>query len=118
LATWSVVSGISLKTVTFLDQNTAVAVGAAGSIVETNDAGLTWTTLPSGTTNYLNGVAFAGDHGLVVGATGTILETNDRGATWKFTESGTSQAFFDVAFPNPQTAIVVGNEAFMRKTWP
>src|SRR5690242_7020017 len=41
-----------------LDNKNAVAVGEAGTILRTTDAGTTWTGVTSGTTNTLYAVAF------------------------------------------------------------
>ena len=54
------------------------AVGQGGTVIKTEDGGKTWEPRESGTSEWLNSVAFAGDgrNGWIV-APGTILFTND-----------------------------------------
>jgi len=58
------------------------AVGDQGTILYTNDQGMTWTAQNSGTTSSLYGVWGSGPGDIyVVGASGTILHSAD-GSTW------------------------------------
>jgi hypothetical protein len=69
-------SGVAadLYDVKFLDAVEGWAVGAEGTVLYTNDAGLHWTVEPSGTTHPLERVFFADrTHGWTVGFGGTIL---------------------------------------------
>lgn len=62
-----------------------VIVGATGGkVYRTEDSGLSWSSVPAGTTQSLKGVAFAGGLlGIAVGAGGTIVRSTDgKGATW------------------------------------
>src|SRR5260370_26256260 len=74
--------GNFLNGVAVTDPNTAVAVGAMGTIIRTTDGGATWTVQSSGTTQHLFGVSFTdANTGTVVGDNGTILRTTDGGGT-------------------------------------
>ncbi len=65
------------------DGRKGFAVGALGTIVRTTDAGETWATVTSGTTNDLNSVWFTSDQdGWAAGNAGTVLKTTDGGASW------------------------------------
>src|SRR5215470_19504177 len=67
-----------------LDSGIGFAVGDAGTILKSTDAGATWGTLPSGTTNTLYDVYFFdGTQGAAVGEQGLILRTTDGGAMWQ-----------------------------------
>src|SRR6516162_3393398 len=62
--------GQTYSAVQFLDANTVIASGTSGTIVKSADGGATWSTLPSGTTNYLFGISFP------TSTTGTIVGGN------------------------------------------
>ncbi len=107
--TWTAVSGsppgssvspgsFSLNAVAFTgsSSSTAYAVGTNGTILKSTDSGATWTAETSGTTELLQGVAFAGTMGLVVGAGGSILASTD-GSTWSAQKSGTTEDLTSVA---------------------
>ena len=82
------------------DGRTAWAVGDAGTIVTTNDAGVTWTTQVSNTAFKLNGVFFTSPtRGWVAGNNGTILSTSNGGVTWaRLTNVGASENLQSVRF--------------------
>jgi len=84
-------------------------VGSAGTIIATSDGGATWIARTSGTTQYLNGVAFPDEtHGFAVGNAGVILATSDGGATWSPQVSGTTAALYAVAFTDATHGWAVG----------
>ena len=91
----------------------AWAVGTAGSIFASDDAGAHWSAQDSGTSDDLSAVAFGdADHGWAAGASGTILRTVDGGAEWTPCESGTFSAINDVSIVDEQTAwFVAGGTA-------
>jgi hypothetical protein len=77
---------------------TWTAVGAAGTVVNSMDGGLTWTpgTVPSGTTADLRGIAYGASTAatgasifVAVGASGTVL-TSAFGSTWSAVSTATS----------------------------
>lgn len=93
------------------------AVGAAGAIVSTNDAGATWTTNVSGTSLNLNAVWFTGGSiGWIAGNAGTLLRTGDGGATWTRVGLGVGQNLMDVVFVDPDTGWVVGSSGLVLST--
>jgi photosystem II stability/assembly factor-like uncharacterized protein len=92
-----------------LGPSTAIAVGDVGTILRTDDGGVTWTRQSSGTTGPLVAVSFPDQNtGAAVGAGGTILRTDDAGATWSPQSSGTTQPLAAVSFIDANTGIVVG----------
>jgi photosystem II stability/assembly factor-like uncharacterized protein len=65
----------------------AVMVGDGGYIARSADMGMTWATIPAGTSTNLNAVNIVSDGasagvGWAVGDGGTMLRTTDGGATW------------------------------------
>ncbi len=75
--------GNALYDVAVIDRSTAVAIGGAGTILRTTDAGESWELVANGTSRSLWGISFAdSDTGTVLGSRGTILRTANGGATW------------------------------------
>ena len=110
-------SGIAndLRAVSFVDPNTAVAVGAAGAILRTDDGGKTWFKLQSGTTDGLTAVTFFDAHrGIASGGHfvfpfhyyGITLLTADSGATWTGVQEGAW--FRGLSFVSPEIGTGVG----------
>jgi len=72
-----------------------------GVIIKTTNAGLDWSPITSGTTEYLYSVCFTdANNGWTVGNNGTILRTTDAGLTWNPQNSGTTESLYDVCFVN------------------
>lgn len=93
------------------------AVGDAGTIMHTSDAGVTWRNQISHTSATLNGVHFADpDTGWVVGNLGTILQTSDRGGTWSRLTLGFGENLMAVRFANRDTGFVVGSAGAALRT--
>lgn len=89
----------NLHGVQLLDSGAGFAVGDAGTILKTTDAGATWAPLSSGTTRALHDVYFFNDtDGLAVGDNGLILRTTDGGATWPGVTSGVRDSLRAVSF--------------------
>jgi photosystem II stability/assembly factor-like uncharacterized protein len=82
-----------------LDSGIGFAVGDAGTILKTTDAGVTWSPLTSGTTNALHDIYFFdATQGLTVGEQGLILRTTDGGAGWQGVASGVKDGLRAVSF--------------------
>jgi photosystem II stability/assembly factor-like uncharacterized protein len=78
---------------------------------ETEDGGVSWQRQDSGTTQWLDSVAFVTPQsGWTVGYEGTILHTENGGSSWQKQDSGTTMDFRSVAFVAPQTGWVVGGK--------
>ena len=75
------------------DGSLGIAVGENGTVLASDDNGLTWTERGSGTSASLFAVAFdAGTaRAVAVGGDGTVLNSGDNGLTW--TERGSGTAF-------------------------
>ena len=68
-----------------------------------------WSEQTSGTSNWLDAVAFAdGQHGWAVGWDGTIVATSNGGSAWSAQTSGTSEDLRGVAFADPTHGWAVG----------
>ena len=98
------------------DANRIVAVGEDGAVIESRDAGTTWTSVPSTETLWL-GAAHLPAPGTIValGARGLIAETSDAGKTWSSRRAGLWRTFGGVAEPSPGT-ILLGHGAGMLRS--
>ena len=93
------------------------AVGDAGTIVHTGDAGTAWSAQTSATSFSLHGVWFTSDvTGFAVGNGGTVMRTRNAGASWtRLLNVNASENLHDVCFADSSHGWVVGaNGAIVR----
>ena len=92
-----------------------MAIGNYGLMVETNDGGGTWTTLPSKTRLALLGIAHAGDHRLIVGQSGLVMaRTGDE--DWRMVDSGLDARLLNVAMIESGYVLAVGEFGFIARS--
>jgi photosystem II stability/assembly factor-like uncharacterized protein len=111
--------GNGLNDVYTLNENTAIAVGALGTIMRTDDGGENWNTLfqVNGLYSDLYTVQFVSDQvGWAAGEWGTILKTIDGGKTWQFQKSGTTYNLYSLCFVNADTGWAAGRWGKVFKT--
>lgn len=87
----------TLRGIFFNDADRGWAVGDLGSVLKTEDGGLTWRPLPSGTTHPLDAVGmFNSQRGVAIGGgyqphtqigVGSVIWTDDGGESWKPAET-------------------------------
>ncbi|MGE5354167.1 MAG: YCF48-related protein [Acidobacteriota bacterium] len=92
---WDLIKADTLSrdilSVYFRDENNGMLCGNAGLIMQTKDAGKTWSYIDSKVTEDLYDVKFMdSDTGYVVGTKGTVLKTKDGGKNWTLLTAGTS----------------------------
>jgi len=93
----------------FRDKNRGWTVGAAGTMLQTQDGGKQWSSLPRRSNVLLTAVTFHGDQqGWIVGQNGMILHSSDGGKKWLPQISGTNATFYDVFFLSPSMGWIVG----------
>ncbi len=96
--------GNPLYHVHVFNSNTAIAVGAIGTVIKTTDGGTSWNSQTSGTTVLLESVHFTDNNtGWVVEWDGTILNTTDGGTNWDSKTSGTTELLRSVNFTDNNT---------------
>lgn len=103
----------------FSGETNGVIVGAGGTILFTNDSGLSWNQANVfGEKNArLNAVFFAGQkNGWAVGAGGKIFQTISGGKTWREQQSGTAKNLNDVFFINSAEGFAVGDDGVILRT--
>ncbi len=95
--------------------NRGIAVGVAGTVLNSTDGGLTWQSEPAFTDLALLGVSCKGERNIVVGQAGTIFVQNTDG--WKQVESGTENRLLSVKTNANGLAFAVGGfGAVLRST--
>jgi photosystem II stability/assembly factor-like uncharacterized protein len=91
--------------------------GGYGTILHTEDGGLTWLFQPSGTTERLNAVQFISPHqGWAVGDRGVILKTINGGQDWITQSSGTREDLRDLSFVDENHGWVGGSYGLILHT--
>ena len=128
-AVWSLQSPCTtrqdLSSVDFVDLLTGWAVGAAGTIVHTADAGVSWAVQASGTSETLSSVEFVdARNGWAVGGTAAfgetqrriILHTRDGGLTWEAQLDTGDPPLDDVQFVDCRSGWAVGDNGTILHT--
>ncbi|MEX1011099.1 MAG: YCF48-related protein [Balneolaceae bacterium] len=108
----------ALISVQFVNDTTGWASGASGSIIRTQDGGVSWEIQehrrkyadPDQGFPEMRALHFTTPlNGRAVGFSGTILLTTDGGESWVPQVSGSTQALHDVSFPSARTGWVAGS---------
>lgn len=94
------------------------AVGDAGTIVRTDDAGASWGTRASSTAFNLNDVWFTTDvTGFAVGHGGTVMRTRNAGQSWtRLTNVPATENLFGVCFVDTANGWAVGSNGITLRT--
>jgi photosystem II stability/assembly factor-like uncharacterized protein len=75
----------------FFSHNTGFVIGSDGYMIKTNNGGISWDSVVTGTSNEIVGIDFIDQYtGWITGINGTILKTNDGGMSWELQISNTS----------------------------
>ncbi len=97
----------NIAALTMLSATSGWAVGEEGTILRTNDGGVTWESVASTVEDNLWSVAFANaSFGFAVGDNGTMLKWN--GSAWSAMESQTSLSLLGVALSGTQKGVAIG----------
>ena len=102
--------GNALTNVFFVDSQHGWASGLFGTILHTNDGGLSWTEQERVTNNFVMDVHFANtDIGFAVTNEGEILGTTNSGIEWQVQFNNSDYGFVAVHATSSQSAIAVGS---------
>lgn len=110
-----------------LSPEKAIVVGYGGKIVMTDNGGMSWTGIESGTEEALYGIELVDDStGWVVGQDGLVMRTEDGGKTWAKQESNATFTekegavrpayLFNVAALDKDHAWAVGDRSILAST--
>jgi photosystem II stability/assembly factor-like uncharacterized protein len=114
-----------LHAVHFVSTRTGWAIGDAGTILRTDDAGDTWTSQVSGTDGTLLFAHFLdASHGWIIGIRSgpgspiypILLATSDGGASWQPQDPATTDLLYCVRFTDAQHGWLAGENGTMRST--
>ncbi|MCF8256713.1 MAG: T9SS type A sorting domain-containing protein [Flavobacteriales bacterium] len=118
--------GPTLQDVSFANSVLGVAVGAAGTVLRTEDGGAVWSTvsLPAevASRDFYGVVMLNASVGLIVGgrlsndSIQTILKTIDGGLNWETLRDVPGPMLRDVCFASSSTAYTVGNRGVMMRS--
>lgn len=103
----------------FSDDTVGAIVGTGGTILFTEDSGLTWdkATLLGDIDTRFNAVYFAGKKGAwAVGSRGRIFRSNGGGRLWRQQESTVTANLNDVFFTSPTSGWAVGDNGIIVRT--
>ena len=98
------------------DDGFLVAVGDTGSIVFSEDDGVTWEEINTGLTTSFYDVDVSGETAMVVGDGGQMRRSTDGGATWLSVSGVTSNDIHAVDFVDEDTGWFVGDKGVLYKT--
>jgi photosystem II stability/assembly factor-like uncharacterized protein len=106
-----------LYSIDLYDANHITAVGSDGIILQSDDGGSSWRTLPSGTTDNLRRVRWHSPAlGVILGNGGVVLKSTDGGASWQKLNTGIPDALYDVHFFDENNWMVVGRASLVLTT--
>ena len=103
----------------FTNAKNGVIVGGGGSIVFTEDAGLTWkpSTVFNNPPAKFNSVFFVNQRtGWTVGTDGKIFQTVNSGRLWREQKSGVTKNLNDIFFVNTNEGWAIGEEGTLLNT--
>ncbi len=94
-------SDVLFHAIALLDERRAFVAGDRGTLLATEDGGVSWRTVALPTANDLAAIHFAGNFGWIAGALGTILHSSDGGRTWQPQTSGVRLGLDAIYFTDP-----------------
>jgi len=99
----------NLNAVSMVNAYVGCAVGNSGTVLLTNNGGVSWTPVQANVSGNINSVyMYNVNVGIIVTSTGFIYQTLDGGLTWTQISSANSNALYSVAFKDSADAYIVG----------
>jgi len=106
-----------LQDIHFISETKGWAVSESGSVIVTDDGGLSWSIQNTGITNFLEAVYFISeDQGWASGSSGTVITTNDGGETWAVQNTGILNWLRSIFFVSPNVGWAVGSQGVILHT--
>jgi photosystem II stability/assembly factor-like uncharacterized protein len=92
-------------------------VGYYGTILHSQDRGVTWEIQRSPSRSALYSVRFVTpDRGWISGSYGALLRTQDRGKNWTAIPSGTTEHLFNLSWPDSRNGWAAGSRGVILRT--
>lgn len=121
---WYKVNNYDCRFISFLNENTGIAVQNALNIYKTTNGGTNWTTLQFPSTGIVQTCSFPdNDHIYLACNDGSISRSTDGGANWRVTGGKFTNAFlYSLYSLNKDTLFIAGDRTILRsynrgKTW-
>jgi photosystem II stability/assembly factor-like uncharacterized protein len=101
----------NLNGLAILDEDAAIAIGNNGTIIKTEDRGVSWSRINTSYNQNLNSVEFLDESvGFIAGERGLIIQTKDGGITWERLTTSTFQDFTGISFGTLSNGFAVGEK--------
>ncbi|MEO8665067.1 MAG: YCF48-related protein [Ignavibacteria bacterium] len=106
-----------LNDVKFSDINNGVVVGNNGIILKTNNSGVNWNIISSGTSVNLNSISLTSSSIVyIAGDSGIILRSTNNGSSWNVLNSSTSFNLKTIVFRSDETGFAAGEVGTLLRT--
>ncbi len=107
----------SLYSIKFYNDSIAYCTGDGGFLMKSTDAGLTWESINSNTTLFLDDIFFIDEYNFIAaGYGGTIIKSLDGGISWYRVISGTWYNLTDIFFINTDVGWIAGRGTILKTT--
>lgn len=98
---------VNLHDILFISDYVGWASGDSGTIIHTNDGGITWMKQETGVTEGVTNLAFADESNGYALTNSSILSTKNEGTNWISATPDTSYRFIDMCIANSETVWVI-----------
>jgi len=106
-----------LRTLFFVDESNGFAAGEYGTILKTNDGGLTWRLIEIPHLNNISDIHFPTfSTSYLVGEDGLILKSVDAGETWQPQPIAFTNNLHRVCFQNEEAGWIIGEKGLILRT--
>lgn len=109
--------GYDIKSVTFINSQTGIAVGNYGAILRSENGGESWNTVSVGYSNdFLCVRHLSGDTAFVTGTDGILLRTTTGGNSWERMSASITDTISSIFFTNQNSGYVACGRGKIYKT--
>jgi photosystem II stability/assembly factor-like uncharacterized protein len=118
-ATWRLdsIGAAGARAVAFTSPTHAVAAGAAGAILLSDDRGATWSSIGSSLGGgFTRLCGSSGSLAFAIGARGALARTTDGGLTWLRLEAPSAEDLADVSFVDESTGFALDEDGSLFRT--
>lgn len=109
-------TGYNLNDVCFVDEYIGYVVGDKGTILKTEDSGVTWTTLTTGSLRNYNMAFFITENTGYITSGKFLMKTTDGGQSWSEIETGAESPFSDIFFLTEEYGFLTATGTILKTT--